>query len=179
MKNICVRLVFGVLFQQDKSCDECLEVCKLPRSGPGCVHLCEKRCHPMPCEPCTVAIKTACHCGLTQVYYKCDDLNKGNDEQIEQNREKLLSCGNRCIKNVILLNNSTLLLKYIRKFFNNIKNNISIYLYSFRAVIVVSTHVIRVIVRMKNFVEKNWKFIANARAAKLRQHVRKFEMVLS
>ncbi|XP_031617999.1 NF-X1-type zinc finger protein NFXL1 isoform X1 [Contarinia nasturtii] len=85
---------------QDKSCAECLEGCQVPRP-PGCCHSCEKRCHPKPCNPCNVVTKTACHCGLNQVYYKCHEFYGENqhDNEVKENREKRLSCGNRCIKN--------------------------------------------------------------------------------
>lgn len=87
--------------QRDKSCIECVEGCKIPRPA-GCIHACEKRCHPKPCSPCAIVTKATCHCGLTQVYYKCNELYGENQDenQLKENREKRLSCGNRCIKNV-------------------------------------------------------------------------------
>lgn len=76
-------------------------MCRVPRPA-GCVHACEKKCHPKPCDPCAMAIKTACHCGLTQVYFKCNDLYTENqsEDELKKLQEISLSCGNRCIKNV-------------------------------------------------------------------------------
>lgn len=47
-------------------------------------------------------IKIACHCGLNQKYYKCNEYYEENQDAniIKEKREQQLSCGNRCIKNV-------------------------------------------------------------------------------
>lgn len=81
-----------------------MEGCKIPRPD-GCVHPCTKRCHLPPCDQCSVTTKTACHCGLSQVYYKCGEFypvatTETDAAVLHENREKKLSCGNRCIKNV-------------------------------------------------------------------------------
>lgn len=46
-------------------------------------------------------MKTNCHCGLSQVFYKCSEYNNRNlsNEELTTLREKLESCGNRCMKN--------------------------------------------------------------------------------
>lgn len=139
-------------------------MCSLPRPAAGCVHPCERRCHPKPCKPCTIATKIACHCGLTQVYFKCNDLYQEyqDNDQLEVNREKLLSCGNRCIKNVSIFeeqNKRTARLSfyYFVKFKINL-NDQTLFIYFFfssHAVIVVRMYVIRAVVKMKNHVEKN------------------------
>lgn len=92
----------SITFQQDKSCAECQRGCEFPRP---CVHPCEKRCHPNPCNPCNIVTKTACHCGLNQIYYKCHEFYGENQDgnELKENREKRLSCGNRCIRNVRML----------------------------------------------------------------------------
>lgn len=164
-----------VYLQQDKSCDECVEMCSLPRTAAGCVHPCERRCHPKPCKPCTVATKIACHCALTQVYFKCNDLYKEDQpsDELDANREKVLSCGNRCIKNVStwtkqLCNvDGAIIFTILFLSFHN----------SSHAGIAAQMFVIRVVVKMKNRAGKNWKSIANAKIAKLKRHVTKFGLV--
>lgn len=85
---------------QDALCSPCQEDCIFERSN-GCVHPCERACHTGECDLCVANIKSMCHCGLTQVYYKCGDYYRNDDEQVLLvDREKLKSCGNRCIKNV-------------------------------------------------------------------------------
>ncbi|XP_068158550.1 NF-X1-type zinc finger protein NFXL1 isoform X2 [Drosophila tropicalis] len=86
--------------QQQVGCINCEEGCVKPRPS-GCSHPCPKGCHLPPCSPCTVLIKSKCHCGLIQVMYKCSEFfnETGSiQEQLEQ-KERLGSCGNRCIKN--------------------------------------------------------------------------------
>ncbi|XP_055702161.1 NF-X1-type zinc finger protein NFXL1 [Phlebotomus papatasi] len=83
------------LWLQQEACDECREGCKRKRPQ-GCSHPCKKPCHSDPCDPCTVATKTACHCGLTQVIYRCGEFFASDDPNA---KETQLSCGNRCIKN--------------------------------------------------------------------------------
>lgn len=63
-------------------------------------------CHPPPCQPCNVNIKSNCHCGIAQVFYKCGqfyrEINTEEETSIlAQEKEKILSCGGRCIKNVM------------------------------------------------------------------------------
>lgn len=64
----------------------------------GCIHPCPKPCHVDDCAPCKQMLRPKCHCGLTQVYVRCYDLL--NPEKVDI----LKSCGNRCPKNVSLLN---------------------------------------------------------------------------
>lgn len=86
---------------QDGLCSPCQEDCIFERSN-GCVHPCERPCHTGDCDLCLANIKTVCHCGLTQVYYKCGDYYRNEDDEnvLAADREKMKSCGNRCIKNV-------------------------------------------------------------------------------
>ncbi|KAI8039370.1 hypothetical protein M5D96_008093 [Drosophila gunungcola] len=69
----------------------------------GCAN-CEEGCsgcHPPPCAPCNFVIKSKCHCGLNQLVYKCSEYfdETGTVQEIIERREKLRSCGNRCLKN--------------------------------------------------------------------------------
>lgn len=134
--------------QRDISCAECLEECKIKRS-PGCIHPCGKKCHPAPCEPCNITTKTACHCGLGQVYYKCWEFypTDNDDAKLEEDREKRLSCGNRCIKNVIWMNVFGILF-FLKLFF-------SLNYFSIHVDIVVKMFAIRDRAKMKNLVGKN------------------------
>lgn len=87
---------------ESQICEECEESCTLPRNK-GCTHQCSYQfCHPSPCKKCTVQVKSKCFCGLTEVYYRCCDLNKKDVgvEKMKTLEEKIRSCGNRCIKNV-------------------------------------------------------------------------------
>lgn len=86
---------------QDAACIACQEDCIFKRSN-GCIHPCEKPCHTGQCDLCLANIKTVCHCGLTQVYYKCGDFYRDDIDEnaLSAEREKMKSCGNRCIKNV-------------------------------------------------------------------------------
>lgn len=86
---------------EQEGCKPCVEGCEFKRP-PGCVHRCKRPCHPAPCDPCLAQIKATCHCGLTQVYYKCSEFYETDgtsDQDIEERQEKLKSCGSRCIKN--------------------------------------------------------------------------------
>lgn len=98
MKLQLIHVTF--CFQRDKSCTECVEECAIKRPT-GCVHPCTRRCHLAPCDSCNVATKTSCHCGLNQVYFKCGEFYPAEEEEdMAVVREKKMSCGNRCIKNV-------------------------------------------------------------------------------
>lgn len=90
--------------QQQPGCANCEQGCAIARPA-GCVHACPKGCHPPPCAPCGVVIKSKCHCGLIQVLYKCSEFfkNGGTDQEIAERRETMHSCGNRCLKNVCIL----------------------------------------------------------------------------
>lgn len=96
-KEICHSVKDQKSITQDDNCLSCNEGCILIRPT-GCVHPCKRPCHPPPCNPCSANIKTHCHCGLTQVFYKCDDFFK--ELEVSDDREKILCCGGRCIKNV-------------------------------------------------------------------------------
>lgn len=87
---------------ETNTCEECEKSCSLPRNK-GCTHICSYHfCHRPPCKKCTFQIKSKCFCGLTEVYYRCCDLNKKDldMEKIKTLEEKIRTCGNRCIKNV-------------------------------------------------------------------------------
>lgn len=85
----------------DKNCEPCEEPCNFPRPN-GCTHSCLKSCHSNPCKKCVIQIKTKCFCGLIDIYYKCCEIYNVNFDEAEQNaaKERIMSCGNRCIKNV-------------------------------------------------------------------------------
>jgi len=101
----CSLVCHFVPLPQDMSaqtgCANCEEGCTVPRPT-GCIHACPKGCHPPPCAPCNFVIKTKCHCGLNQLVYKCNEYydETGSVQEIIERREKLRSCGNRCLKNV-------------------------------------------------------------------------------
>ncbi|KAH8315852.1 hypothetical protein KR067_011340 [Drosophila pandora] len=86
--------------QQQLGCAPCEEGCTVPRPA-GCTHSCPKGCHPPPCMPCNFVMKNKCHCGLNQLVYKCSEYydENGTVQEIIDRREKLRSCGNRCLKN--------------------------------------------------------------------------------
>lgn len=87
--------------EQDENCEECTSPCIKERPF-GCTHSCPRPCHDLskPCKKCIVQIKTKCFCGLTDVYYRCCDVNKRDidDATREALRDKFLCCGARCIK---------------------------------------------------------------------------------
>ncbi|XP_034109724.1 NF-X1-type zinc finger protein NFXL1 [Drosophila albomicans] len=87
--------------QQQLGCGNCEQGCDIARPA-GCVHACARGCHPAPCAPCASVIKQKCHCALNQIVYKCSEYySEFNTEEsiVSELREKLRSCGNRCIKN--------------------------------------------------------------------------------
>lgn len=87
---------------QDENCEDCQSPCTFARPN-GCNHECSKKqCHKSACKRCTVQIKAKCFCGLTDVYYRCCDVHKRDAEESEINvlKQKFLSCGSRCIRNV-------------------------------------------------------------------------------
>lgn len=89
--------------EQDENCEECESPCTFERPN-GCTHACSKQCHQNACKRCTVQIKSKCFCGLTDVYYRCCDVNKRDidEKQVQELKQKYSSCGSRCIKNVSL-----------------------------------------------------------------------------
>ncbi|XP_055376175.1 NF-X1-type zinc finger protein NFXL1 [Condylostylus longicornis] len=86
--------------QEQEGCISCSEACIVKRPK-GCIHSCKKPCHPPPCDICSAHIKSACHCGISQVIYKCNEFycEGTNEEELRKKQELLKSCGNRCIKN--------------------------------------------------------------------------------
>lgn len=60
------------------------------------MHQCARPCHTGPCRLCSVHIKRFCHCGITQLYLRCGELFGRN--VVDEERQKLLSCGNQCTK---------------------------------------------------------------------------------
>lgn len=90
--------------QQQPGCANCELGCSIARPV-GCVHACPKGCHPPPCPLCGVVIRRKCHCGLIQVVYKCSEFfqDTGTAQEVKKQREKMHSCGNRCLKNVCIL----------------------------------------------------------------------------
>lgn len=103
---------------QDALCGQCQEDCIYERSN-GCIHPCERPCHTGDCDLCLANIKTTCHCGLTQVYYKCGDYFRTDDEIVlSAEREKMKSCGNRCIKNVSFTDYSARLYFHLKNTFS-------------------------------------------------------------
>ncbi|CAG0917121.1 unnamed protein product [Notodromas monacha] len=80
------------------NCETCQSPCEKPRPE-GCCHPCPLQikgtgCHPGPCPRCDLMVKLPCHCGINQVYVKCYKWTAAGDED----KTKLLSCGNPCPK---------------------------------------------------------------------------------
>lgn len=90
--------------KEQPGCARCEQGCNITRPE-GCTHNCPRPCHLPPCYPCSVAIKTKCHCGLLPIVYKCSDYynTAGSEGEILERQENLKSCGNRCLKNVSFL----------------------------------------------------------------------------
>ncbi|XP_049546013.1 NF-X1-type zinc finger protein NFXL1 [Anopheles darlingi] len=98
----CHKVTHRASTTQDSRCEPCAAGCVVPRPA-GCVHPCKRRCHQNPCEPCMVSIKDKCYCGLTQVFYTCNDLYppvEGGTDELQGRRNAVLSCGQKCIKNL-------------------------------------------------------------------------------
>ncbi|XP_037901244.1 NF-X1-type zinc finger protein NFXL1 [Glossina fuscipes] len=97
---ICHSVSHPDNMEAQQGCMSCENGCNIPRPN-GCIHNCPRPCHLPPCNPCNVAIKTKCHCGLMQIIYKCCDYynNQGAVTDIAERQERLKSCGNRCLKN--------------------------------------------------------------------------------
>lgn len=86
--------------KQDEECEECQLPCSFNRL---CSHPCQKnQCHPKECKKCIVSIKSKCFCGLTDVYFRCCDVNKKGltKDENDELKEKVMSCGSKCIKTV-------------------------------------------------------------------------------
>ncbi|XP_055611360.1 NF-X1-type zinc finger protein NFXL1 [Uranotaenia lowii] len=95
-----LKRVGASMLEEDPRCQSCSADCAVPRPA-GCTHPCKRPCHPPPCNPCQAPTKTTCHCGLTQMFYKCceyyaDDIAHAD---LLVAREQMLSCGQKCIKN--------------------------------------------------------------------------------
>ncbi|XP_063701227.1 NF-X1-type zinc finger protein NFXL1-like [Culicoides brevitarsis] len=87
------------MWEQDENCAKCDRGCEKKRPD-GCTHPCNQSCHVNECKPCIATIKAKCHCGLSLLVFKCSDFNMDLDENsMQQKRQKILSCGNRCPKN--------------------------------------------------------------------------------
>lgn len=87
---------------QDENCEDCIENCSIQRPL-GCTHTCPRQnCHKPPCKKCIVPMKSKCFCGLIDIHYRCCDFYKRDIDFIalKELKDKKLSCGNRCIKNV-------------------------------------------------------------------------------
>lgn len=86
---------------KEAECGKCEEQCGIVRPT-GCDHACRKPCHRPPCQSCTAIIKSQCHCGLVQKMFKCCDVfqERSSVEENTKRKMEVLSCGNRCIKNV-------------------------------------------------------------------------------
>ena len=77
-----------------ESCEECLSLCEQPRSK-DCSHQCIRGvCHPGKCPPCKGITSKPCYCNQMLLAIECFKFPI-TDPQV-------LSCGNRCAKNVCL-----------------------------------------------------------------------------
>ncbi|KAM3958164.1 NF-X1-type zinc finger protein NFXL1 [Aphomia sociella] len=80
------------------SCKPCDRECIVSRPE-KCTHKCSIReCHPGPCPPCDILERIACHCGLTELYFRCRELSTATDDLLscKQQCPKNLDCGHRC-----------------------------------------------------------------------------------
>ncbi|XP_054708933.1 NF-X1-type zinc finger protein NFXL1-like [Uloborus diversus] len=89
---------------QSEECEACSEGCSKPRK-PGCSHPCLRPCHPGDCLPCKQQLKMKCHCGINVVYSECSSWNDADNEE----KSSLLSCSNRCPKQISCGHRCTLL----------------------------------------------------------------------
>eukprot|EP01083_Nonionella_stella_P195154 719134_1 len=65
----------------------CGNVCGRPR-GPRCPHTCSRACHPGPCDPCTLMIRTrTCPCGKRKYHLQCGE-----------RESQPMTCGRACGK---------------------------------------------------------------------------------
>jgi hypothetical protein len=146
---------------QDAACAKCNEGCQRKRPQ-GCTHPCKDPCHLAPCKLCYVALKSACHCGLTQIYYQCNDIyniENGDDRnKLEASKNRTLSCGNRCIKNV-----SSCFADHIF-----VTNFFLFFALSCRVATVVHLIVTPTTVLSKSYARKKPKYRVNAKIEKLR-----------
>ncbi|XP_011560522.3 NF-X1-type zinc finger protein NFXL1 [Plutella xylostella] len=93
------------LFEHEKSypnvpsnCEPCDRECLVPRPE-KCVHKCPRSsCHPGDCPPCVVAKRLPCHCGLNELYMKCNEFIVASEEQLscKQQCPRNMACGHRC-----------------------------------------------------------------------------------
>uniref|UniRef100_A0A336MJV8 CSON002769 protein n=1 Tax=Culicoides sonorensis TaxID=179676 RepID=A0A336MJV8_CULSO len=98
-EKACHSVINVESLEQDENCESCQRGCEKKRPE-GCTHPCNKSCHPLSCKPCIAIIKRPCYCGLIQVQFKCSDFyNDIDNNQLMEQRKKLLTCGNRCPKN--------------------------------------------------------------------------------
>ncbi|XP_022903190.1 NF-X1-type zinc finger protein NFXL1 [Onthophagus taurus] len=95
--HTCTKSCHTILNAPDKinageDCENCYNPCTKTRPE-GCSHTCPKPCHPGNCPPCNQMFRVKCHCGLNQPYVACKEWI------IEENKEKLQSCGDQCPNN--------------------------------------------------------------------------------
>ncbi|KAG8271628.1 NF-X1-type zinc finger protein nfxl1 [Homalodisca vitripennis] len=76
------------------NCEPCSSKCTFSRPE-GCTHPCQEACHPPPCKPCQLMLRFRCHCNLNQLFIRCGEWTDASEEE----REKMLTCGNQCPKN--------------------------------------------------------------------------------
>jgi NF-X1-type zinc finger protein NFXL1 len=77
------------------NCRKCESHCLRARPT-GCAHPCSRACHQGACAFCTQMIRVWCHCGLSQLYVKCGEWTREEDNTEE--KETLACCKNQCPK---------------------------------------------------------------------------------
>lgn len=77
-------------------CQPCDSGCTFDRP-PACTHACPRSfCHPGTCPPCRAIVRVTCHCRLTELYVRCEELTRSYEDG--EAREKLYSCQQQCVK---------------------------------------------------------------------------------
>ncbi|XP_014355162.2 NF-X1-type zinc finger protein NFXL1 [Papilio machaon] len=82
------------------SCKPCDKECLVDRPE-KCTHKCAiGHCHPGPCPPCDIMERIRCHCGVTDLYFRCKKLSTCTEDMLccGQQCPKMLQCGHRCKK---------------------------------------------------------------------------------
>ncbi|GFT66664.1 NF-X1-type zinc finger protein NFXL1 [Nephila pilipes] len=84
------------LTKASSKCETCNELCQKPKK-PGCIHPCSFPCHPGKCKPCKQHIRLKCHCQINTLYIACEEWTSANEDK----KAELMSCSNRCPKEII------------------------------------------------------------------------------
>ena len=64
----------------------------------GCTHSCPSLCHPGPCQPCSMVVRTSCFCGKAEKQFRCSVLHSDKADVLDvqscqETCGALLACG--------------------------------------------------------------------------------------